>query len=181
MTTIDGKASALLLIDFQMRLMPAIDAAESVIANAQRLQAAAQLLEIPVLLTEQNPKGLGRTVPGLLPRAESAGSPIFAKQSFDASRAAGFFDHLPDRPELVLAGCEAHVCVLQTPLGLIASGRRVNVVQDAIGSRRPESKVAALERLARRGAEIVTTEMVLFEWLESAEHPRFREVVALIK
>jgi nicotinamidase-related amidase len=181
MTTIAGKASALLLIDFQMRLMPAIDAAESVIANAQRLQAAAQLLEIPVLLTEQNPKGLGRTVPALLPQAESAGSPVFAKQSFDAGRAAGFFEQLPERPELVLAGCEAHVCVLQTALGLIAAGRRVHVVQDAIGSRRPESKAAALERLARHGAEIVTTEMVLFEWLESAEHPRFREVVALIK
>ena len=181
MTTIAGKASALLLIDFQMRLMPAIDGAESVIANAQRLQAAAQLLEIPVLLTEQNPAGLGRTVPALLPQAESAGSPVFAKQSFDAGRAPGFFEHLPARPEIVLAGCEAHVCVLQTPLGLIASGRRVNVVQDAIGSRRPESKAVALERLARQGAEIVTTEMVLFEWLGSAEHPCFREVVALIK
>ena len=71
--------------------------------------------------------------------------------------------------------------MLQTALGLIAAGRRVHVAQDAIGSRRPESKAVALERLARHGAEIVTTEMVLFEWLESAEHPRFREVVALIK
>ena len=181
MTAIARKASALLLIDFQTRLMPAIAEAENVIANAQRLLAAAQLLEIPVLLTEQNPTGLGRTVPALLSRTESAGSPIFAKQSFDAGRAPGFFEHLPARPEIVLAGCEAHVCVLQTALGLMAAGRWVHVVQDAIGSRRPESKVAALERLARRGAEIVTTEMVLFEWLESAEHPRFREVMALIE
>ena len=181
MTTIAGKASALLLIDFQTRLMPAIAAAESVIANAQRLQTAAQLLEIPVLLTEQNPAGLGRTVPELLPRAELAGSPVFAKKTFDAGRAAGFFERLPQRLELVLAGCEAHVCVLQTAIGLMEAGRRVHVVQDAIGSRRPESKAVALERLARHGAEIVTTEMVLFEWLESAEHPRFREVVALIK
>jgi nicotinamidase-related amidase len=179
MTAIARKASALLLIDFQTRLMPAIAEAENVIANAQRLLAAAQLLEIPVLLTEQNPTGLGRTVPALLSRTESG--PVFAKQSFDAGRAPGFFEHLPARPEIVLAGCEAHVCVLQTALGLMAAGRWVHVVQDAIGSRRPESKVAALERLARRGAEIVTTEMVLFEWLESAEHPRFREVVALIK
>jgi len=132
MTAIAGKASALLLIDFQMRLMPAIDGAEGVIANAQRLQAAARLLGVPVLLTEQNPAGLGRTVPELLPPAESAASPIFAKQSFDAGRAAGFFEHLPERPELVLAGCEAHVCVLQTALGLMATGRRVHVVQDAV-------------------------------------------------
>ena len=88
---------------------------------------------------------------------------------------------LPRRAEMVVAGCEAHVCVLQTALGLLAAGKRVHVVRDAVGSRRPESKAAALERLARHGAEIVTTEMVLFEWLESAEHPRFREIVALIK
>ena len=181
MTAIAGKASALLLIDFQMRLMPAIAEAESVIANAQRLLTAAQLLEVPVLLTEQNPTSLGRTVPALLSQSESAGSAILAKQSFDACRAPGFFEAVPERSEFVLAGCEAHVCVLQTALGLMAAGRRVHVAQDAVGSRRPESKAAALERMARRGAEIVTTEMVLFEWLESAEHPRFREVVALIK
>jgi nicotinamidase-related amidase len=82
---------------------------------------------------------------------------------------------------VVVAGCEAHVCVLQTVLGLIDSGRRVFVVQDAIGSRRAENKEAAVRRMERHGAEIVTTEMVVFEWLGSAEHPRFREAVALIK
>lgn len=180
-TTLGMTTSALILIDFQTRLMKAIDEAGSVIANAARLQEAARLLEVPVLLTEQNPAGLGPTVPELRPQAEAAGSAILAKQSFDAARAPGFFESLPRRPELVIAGCEAHVCVLQTTLGLMAAGRRVQVVRDAIGARRPESKAAALERLARHGAEIVTTEMVLFEWLESAEHPRFREVVALIK
>lgn len=181
MTMLAAAASALLLIDLQARLMTAIHEADGVIANAARLQEAARMLEVPVLLTEQNPAGLGPTVPELRPRAAAAGSPILAKQSFDAARAPGFFESLPQRPELVLAGCEAHVCVLQTALGLMAAGRRVHVVRDAIGSRRTESKAAALERLARRGAEIVTTEMVLFEWLESAAHPRFREVVALIK
>jgi nicotinamidase-related amidase len=181
MTMLASRSSALLLIDFQIRLMTAIAAADGVIANARRLQAAAQMLEVPVLLTEQNPAGLGPTMGELRPAAEAAGSPILAKQSFDACRAPGFFEHLPERPALVLAGCEAHVCVLQTALGLMAAGRRVHVVRDAVGARRPESKTAALERLARHGAEIVTTEMVLFEWLETAGHPRFREVMALIK
>ena len=107
--------------------------------------------------------------------------PILAKQEFDACRAPGFFDRLPHRSALILAGCEAHVCVLQTALGLLAEGNHVYVVRDAVGSRRPESKATALDRLARHGVEIVTTEMVLFEWLETASHPRFREVVALIK
>jgi isochorismate hydrolase len=101
--------------------------------------------------------------------------------SFDACRSPGFFERLGPRPEIVVAGCEAHVCVLQTVLGLLDARRRVFVVSDAVGSRRPESKEAALRRLAAAGAEIVTTEMVLFEWLGSADHPRFREVIALVK
>ena len=81
----------------------------------------------------------------------------------------------------MLAGCEAHVCVLQTALGLLDRSRRVYVVADAIGSRRPENKEAALRRLERAGAEIVTTEMVIFEWLRTAEDPDFKAVMALVK
>jgi nicotinamidase-related amidase len=180
MTAISRGSSGLLLIDFQARLMPAIAEAETVIANARRLLKAARLLELPVMLTEQNPKGLGPTVPELLAEAGNE-STTLAKQSFDACRAPGFFERLPGRAKMIVAGCEAHVCVLQTALGLLEAGRRVHVVGDAVGSRRAESRSAALERLARHGAEIVTTEMVLFEWLESAQHPRFREIVALIK
>jgi nicotinamidase-related amidase len=172
--------SGLLLIDLQARLMPAIADAETVIANARRLLKAARLLALPAMLTEQNPKGLGPTVPELLAEAGNESS-ILSKQHFDACRAPGFFEMLPGRAQIVVAGCEAHVCVLQTALGLLEAGRQVDVVQDAVGSRRAESKAAALERLARHCAEIVTTEMVLFEWLETAEHPRFREIVALIK
>jgi nicotinamidase-related amidase len=180
MMAIARESSGLLLIDLQARLMPAIAEAETVIANARRLLKAARLLALPAMLTEQNPKRLGATVPELLTEAGNESS-ILSKQHFDACRASGFFEMLPSRAQIVVAGCEAHVCVLQTALGLLEAGRRVHVVQDAVGSRRAESKAAALERLARHGAEIVTTEMVLFEWLETAEHPRFREIVALIK
>ena len=93
----------------------------------------------------------------------------------------GFLDALPAEKTLVVAGCEAHVCVLQTVLGLLAQGRRVFVVRDALGARRAESKETALRRMERHGAETVTTEMVVFEWLATCEHPRFREAVALIK
>ena len=171
-------SSTLLLIDFQAKLMPAIDGAAFAVANAGRLLGAAQMLGVPVLFTEQNVNGLGATVPELASRANG---PVAHKMTFDACRAAGFADMLADRSDIVVTGCEAHVCVLQTVLGLLDAGRRVYLVRDAIGSRRAESKEAAIRRMERHGADIVTTEMVVFEWLETAEHPRFREVVALIK
>jgi nicotinamidase-related amidase len=169
--------SALLVVDFQQKLMPAIDGAAAAVANARRLMAAADLLGVPVLLTEQNARGLGPTVPELA----GGGHTVFPKMSFDACRAPGFRDVLPGRPDIVVAGCEAHVCVLQTVLGLLDLGRRVHLVVDAVASRRPLSKDTALHRLDRQGAQLVTTEMVLFEWLGNAEHPRFRDVLALVK
>jgi nicotinamidase-related amidase len=176
MPTLDRERSTVLIVDFQMRLMPAIADASAAIANARRLIAVAALLEIPVLFTEQNAPGLGPTVQDLGPPRV-----IAHKMTFDAVRSPGFLDMLPREKDVVVAGCEAHVCVLQTVLGLLAQGRQVFLVRDAVGSRRAESKEAAVRRMERHGAEVVTTEMVAFEWLTTCEHPRFREVVALIK
>jgi nicotinamidase-related amidase len=127
-------------------------------------------------MTEQNPAGLGGTVPAL-----AGAGPVIAKTSFDACAEGAFLEALAGDGQLVLCGCEAHVCIGQTALSLLAHRRRVAVVLDASGSRRPDSKEAALARLARHGAEIVTAEMVIFEWLKSAEHPRFREALKLVK
>ncbi|MGZ8372092.1 MAG: isochorismatase family protein [Rhodoplanes sp.] len=178
MPSMSSDGSTLLMIDFQAKLMRAIDDAATAIGNAGRLLGAAQMLGVPVLFTEQNVKGLGATVPELSSRANG---PVAHKMTFDACRAAGFADMLADRPKVIVTGCEAHVCVLQTALGLLDAGRRVYVVRDAIGSRRAESKEAAIRRMERHGADIVTTEMVVFEWLETAEHPRFRAAAALIR
>jgi nicotinamidase-related amidase len=177
MPTIDPKRSTLLVVDFQERLMPAIAEGDTAIVNTQRLLDAAGTMGIPALFTEQNPKGLGTTV-RKLPRN---GAAVVTKMTFDAVRAPGFLAALAPAHALIVTGCEAHVCVCQTVLGLIAIRRQVYVVRDAIGSRRPESKETAILRMARHGAEIVTTEMVLFEWLETAEHPGFRQVAGLIK
>ena len=177
MLTIDARSSTLLVIDFQARLMPAIDQGTDAVANARRLIDAAAMVDVPALFTEQNPKGLGPTVPELTPDP----SVLVEKMTFDACRAPGFLERLDRDRSLVVAGCEAHVCVLQTVLGLLDRSSRVFVVRDAIGSRRPESKDAAIARMERHGAEIVTTEMVVFEWLETAEHPRFREAARLIR
>jgi nicotinamidase-related amidase len=177
MRTISAEASMLLVVDFQARLMPVIEEGAAAVANARRLLDAASLLSVPVVFTEQNAAGLGGTVPELSP----APGVVAHKMTFDACRAPGFLDLLPDRPDVVLVGCEAHVCVLQTALGLIGAGRRVFVVRDALGARRAENKTTGLHRMERHGAEIVTTEMVVFEWLETAHNPLFRETVALIK
>jgi nicotinamidase-related amidase len=177
MLTVDQRTSMLVFIDFQTRLMPAIDDAASIVANARRLVNAAMLVDAPALFTEQNPKSLGPTVAELAPDP----SIVVQKMTFDACRSPEFLLRVPADRTLVVAGCEAHVCVLQTALGLIDRGRRVFVVRDAIGSRRAESKEAALARMARHSVEIVTAEMVVFEWLGTAEHPRFKEAAALIK
>jgi nicotinamidase-related amidase len=177
MPLIDPARSLLLVIDVQVRLMPVIAEGAGVIANAGRLIAAAGLLDVPVLVTEQNAGGLGPTVPDLAPAPGTA----ISKMSFGATRTLGFLDRLPEDRDCVVTGCEAHICVLQTVLGLLEVGRRVTVVADAVGSRTTGNRDAGLARMAAHGAEIVTTEMVVFEWLGSARHPRFREVVRLIK
>lgn len=177
MLTLYSTTSELLVIDFQARLMPAIADAATVLLNASRLATAARRLGVPMLFTEQNPRGLGATVPEL---AAPVGE-VIGKMTFDALRTSGVVERLSTDRAVVVVGCEAHVCVLQTVLGLLERGRRVFVVADAVGSRSHSNHSAAIARMQRHGAEIVTTEMVLFEWLGTSEHPAFREIVALIK
>jgi nicotinamidase-related amidase len=170
--------SALLLVDLQQRLMPAIHEGDAVVANAVRLAEGAGLLDVPVCATEQNPAGLGATVEALAAYPQL----VLPKTSFGAVAEPGFTTLLPPgTEEVVVAGCEAHVCVLQTVLGLLAARHRVLLVADAVGSRSPVNRDAALDRARRHGAEVVTTEMVLFEWLRDSNHPRFREVQKLIR
>lgn len=172
------ETSTLLIIDLQERLMPAIPDHPSVVANAVRLAKAARILDVPVFATEQNPAGLGPNVldvRGLAIRT-------LEKQYFDATRENGWSSLLPqDRPNVIVAGCEAHVCVLQTVLGMRGNGIPVRLVRDAIGSRLTSNRDAAAHRAELAGAELMTTEMVIFEWLASADHPRFRDVLRLVK
>jgi len=177
MLTIDPKRSLLFVVDFQSRLMPAIVDGAMAIRNANRLIAMAELADISCIFTEQNAKGLGPTV-GDLPVEKGQ---LVHKQFFDACRENDFLDRIPADAHVVVAGCEAHVCVQQTVLGLLNASRKTYVVRDALGSRRAEDKETAIRRMERHGAEIVTTEIVVFEWLQTAEHRRFRDAVALIK
>lgn len=178
--TIDAKATILVLVDYQARLMPAIQDAAAVTAQGVLLARAAHALDIPVIGTEQNPAGLGPNVEAI--RAECDAT--LAKMHFDAC-ADGLLEALrhakPDARQVVIAGCEAHVCLLQTALGLLREGWRVWVVASASGSRRPADHATAMARLAEAGATIVSPEMVVFEWLGGCEHTRFKDVLAIVK
>lgn len=167
--------SRLLVVDLQQKLAPAIDRGQAVVERAAWLVRAAQRMGVPVAASEQYPQGLGPTVApiaALLPPGAVA-----AKQHFSCTE-AGCLAALPggERPQVVIAGAEAHVCVLQTALGLVAEGREVFVVADAVGSRRPSDKALALERMRARGVSIVSGEMVVFEWLREAGTALFRDV-----
>ncbi|MCX8101020.1 MAG: isochorismatase family protein [Geminicoccaceae bacterium] len=171
----------LLLVDVQERLAAAMPEREQVIGRCRLLAEAARRLAVPVIASEQYPKGLGPTVPGLA--ASLGNAPRLEKLSFscalepaivEAVRASG-------RRTLVLGGMEAHVCVLQTALGFRALGAEVAVVADAVASRREESRILALERLREAGCQVVDCEMVLFEWLERAGTPEFKAISPWIR
>ncbi|AGI25685.1 isochorismatase family hydrolase [Pseudomonas sp. ATCC 13867] len=170
-----AQTSTLLIIDIQERLFPAIHEAESVLEHSAWLLAVAQRLGVPALATEQYPKGLGPTLPAL--RDALPAEALLEKIAFSAVADPGLLQ-MPggERRQFVVCGTEAHVCVLQTVLGLLADDREVFVVDEAVGSRHPRDKALALERMRQAGAMIVSREMVAFEWMERAGTEVFREI-----
>jgi nicotinamidase-related amidase len=199
---LDADESQLLLVDYQSRLMPSIHEGELVLRNALRLGRLAQLLEVPAYGTEENPAGLGENPPELraLCRktlvkmhfsaveeglAEWLRAPARPQQGGNARSLPKHLQKAPPpqagRNSIVMAGCEAHVCLMQTALGLLDEEFDVWVVTDACSSRSERNRDAAFDRLAGAGAELVTTEMVAFEWLRSADHPLFKQALTLIK
>lgn len=200
---LDADDSQLVLIDYQEKLMPAIFEGQQVLANAVKLAKIANMMQVPVWGTEQNPSRLGLNAPELRALCDKT----FAKMSFSAAEeglievlrppvkkqqggnARSLPKHLqkpaapqdPERPSIIIAGCEAHVCLLQTALQLLEEEMEVWVVTDACSSRTERNRDAAFDRLAGAGAELVTTEMVAFEWLRSCEHPAFKQMLELVK
>ena len=198
---LDATESQLVLVDYQSRLMSVMFEAPLVLANALRLAQLARLMQVPAWGTEQNPSRLGENPAELKALCERT----LSKMQFSgveeglgewlrppAKPAAGNARSLPkhlqkpqgpaaERNTIVLAGCEAHVCLLQTALDLLEDEFEVWVVTDACTSRTERNRDAAFDRLAGAGVELVTTEMVAFEWLRSAEHPAFKVAQGLIK
>jgi len=178
---IEREKSCLLIVDVQEKLAPAMAESAAVIRNAGILMQAAARLAVPLVVSEQYPQGLGATVPEL--RALAPDSARIAKLSFSCAADPALQQRIEEaqRSLLVIAGMEAHVCVLQSALGFRRAGYGVVVVADAVSSRMPANREAALQRLRENGVEVATTEMVLFEWLGQAGTPEFKELSRLIR
>jgi nicotinamidase-related amidase len=172
--------SRLVIVDVQEKLIPAIFDANAVIASDRFLCEGARLFGVPIHITEQYPQGLGPTVSALAEFAADRPS----KKRFSGAEALGWppaAEITDARHQIVVAGIEAHVCVLQTAFDLLAMGYSVFVVADAVGSRSPLDKQIALDRLRDAGATIISVESVLFEWCEASDAAEFKALSAMLK
>jgi nicotinamidase-related amidase len=174
--------AALLVIDMQEKLFPAMSGKETLETNTVKLIKGAQEFGIPVIVTEQNPVGLGPTIPSiasLLPDMEP-----LRKFSFSCPREKGFADVLAglrkqNRFQILLAGIEAHICIYQTAMDL--RGHDIQVVADCISSRTPENRDTAIRRMETEGLRMTTTEMILFELLGTSTSEQFKNISAIVK
>jgi nicotinamidase-related amidase len=177
---LERNKSQLLMVDVQERLLPAMSDPALVVKNGGRLLEAARTLAVPVVVSEQYPTGLGRTVPDLANLAPA--NAVHEKMEFSCFSNPALRAALSGAGrQTVIFGIEAHVCVLQTALEMATASLDVTVVVDAIGSRAAESKEIALRRLQDARVRLATTEMVLFEWLRRAGTPEFKIVSRLIR
>jgi nicotinamidase-related amidase len=179
--TLNAASTALLLIDFQERLFPAMHDKDKLLRNVVKLVQGAKVLEIPILLTEQYPKGLGPTIPeikSLIPDIKPVEKVCF--NCCDEDQFCSALDGLK-RKQVLIAGIEAHICVYQTALALVGAGYDVQVVGDCVASREPENKVTALSRMVGEGVSLTTMEMALFELLKEAKGDKFKQISNIVK
>ena len=178
---LERSAAVLVVIDFQEKLPPKIPGAEAVVARASMLIQCADALGLPILWSEQYPKGLGCTTARIADLLE--GHPRIEKMSFGCLGDAGFVKALGElkRKQLILVGVEAHVCVLQTALAAVEEGYDVFLAVDCVAARAGVEHRAALDRMARSGVHLVTAEMAVFELLREAGTPLFKQLLPLLK
>lgn len=169
--------SLVLMIDVQERLVASLNK-DVIVASAQKIIDGANLLNIPVLVTEQYPKGLGNTVVSL-----HDGTEIVEKTYFNALLEEGMLEKIKSygKKQIVIFGIEAHICVYQTACALMEAGFEVYVVKDACASRNKYEFKLGIDAMQAQGAKISCVEMILFEWLKGSKNPKFKEVQALIK
>ena len=173
--------SALVVIDFQGNLAHAMDNKQELFANAQKIVAGAQALEIPILATEQVPAKLGPTIPEIAQHL--AGVKIIGKEGFNCWENVPFRKELTafNRKQILLIGIEAHICVYQTAIALIEAGYEIQVVSDAVSSRTPQNKEIGIQKMVACGAAITSVEMALFELLKTAADPKAKQIFQIVK
>jgi len=175
------RSCCLVVVDVQGKLAQLMHGRESLFKNIQILIKAAKILSIPIVWCQQCPKALGPTVPEIAQLLVD-NEPI-DKASFSCCGQEQFNSKLEalERQQVLLCGIETHVCIYQTAADLRRKGYQVHVIADAVSSRAPENKQIAIDRMAAEGINISSTEMVLFELLRTAEHPKFKQIAALVK
>jgi nicotinamidase-related amidase len=178
---LDPRASALLVVDVQERFRSVMADFESMLAGCVRLARAFRLLDLPILATEQYPKGLGHTAPEL--RDALGGGSIPEKSAFSSYGCGAIPEALRSTgaKSVLVCGIETHVCISQSVHDLLAAGYSVHVAADAVASRHALNREVALTRMTEAGAILTTSEMAAFELLVDAKHPKFKEVQALFK
>lgn len=177
---LDRGRAALAVIDVQEAFRPAVLDFDRVVANIGVLVQGARILGLPVIVTEQYPKGLGHTVPEVAEHLD--GIAPLEKTSFSAVAADGFPAALAEvRDQVVVCGIESHVCVNQTAEDLLAAGREVHVVGDAVTSRTAANRDLGLHKMEQSGATLTSVETALFELLREAGTPEFKEIQRLVK
>lgn len=181
MNTLNADNSLVLIIDIQERLVGALDK-DIVVSKAVKMASAAKVLGIPVMITEQYPKGLGNTVP-MLKEVLPADTLVVEKTSFNALLEDGMAEKIASygKKQIVIFGIETHICVHQTAAALIEAGYDVYVIKDACASRNKYEFKQGIDIMQQNGAKISCVEIALFEWLKGAKNPKFKEVQALIK
>jgi isochorismatase family protein len=173
--------SLLFIVDIQQKLAPAMFAGEVAISNNYKLLQAALHLKLPYLVSEQYSKGIGHTVEMLSALIDPIN--VIEKMTFSCLDEPVILDRLQQqgRRQIIVTGMECHVCVLQTVLDLLDAGYQVFVVDDCVASRTPENRMLGIERMRQNGAQIVSREMVMFEWLNRAGTDEFKAILPLIK
>lgn len=178
---LNSASAVLLIIDLQERILPVINNSENVVLNAIKLIRGFKVLNLPVFYTEQYPKGLGSTSAKIKDELEEA--EYFDKMSFSCFGASNLFNKFKEKElsQIVVAGVEAHVCVQQTVLDLLENNFQVNVAADAVSSRKEIDYRIALDRMKAHGAEITTSESILFELLNVCGTDVFKKVSKIVK
>jgi len=178
---LEADSCVLVVIDIQGKLAQLMYRKEALFENAQKLIKGAQILEVPIIVTEQYPKGLGPTIPEIA--ALFLNFKPLPKVAFSCCGDEGFRQELMavNRRQILICGIETHVCVYQTTVDLLASGYEVEVVADVVSSRTAENREIALQRIRDEGAGTTSVEMALFELMKAAEGPKFKEVSKIVK
>jgi nicotinamidase-related amidase len=173
--------SLLLIIDVQEKLFRVIHEREILLSNLLKLVKGINILNVPIIFTEQNPAGLGKTLPEITELISSAGAPV--KFSFSCCGETEIINQIRNskRNQILVCGIEAHICVYQTSLDLLSGGYEVHLVSDCVSSRSAQNRELALRRLEREGVKVSGVEMALFELLQTAKAPQFKAISALVK